>query len=415
MSAKTITREDCLKYDADDPLAKFGERFVLPDGIIYLDGNSLGALPMATADRVKHVVEEEWGIDLIKSWNVNDWFHLPQRCGDKIAQLIGAEAGEVVAADSTSVNLFKLLAAGLRMRPDRTVIVSERGNFPTDLYIMQGLIDMLGGRHELRLLEDGQDIAELLDDKVAIVALTHVNYKSGRFHDMKAVTRAVQDAGALMMWDLAHSAGALPVDLNGANADFAVGCGYKYLNGGPGAPAFLYVAKRHQDETHQPLTGWMGHAAPFEFVTDYRPAQGIDRNLCGTPAVISMSALEAGLDLMLEADMTRIREKSVALGDLFIELVKQECAEWNFGLASPPAEQRGSQVGLTHEHGYPIMQALIHRGVIGDFRAPDLLRFGFAPLYIRYVDVWDAVATLKDIMAKGEWDKPEFHAKSAVT
>jgi kynureninase len=409
----TITRDDLAARDAADPLTGFRERFELPDGVIYLDGNSLGALPKAVKDRITKAVAEEWGHDLIRSWNLHDWISLPSRAGDKIARLIGAQAGEVVVADSTSVNLFKLLAAALKLRPGRTVIVSEPGNFPTDLYVAQGLGELVGGI-ELRLAEP-EGLADAIGDDVAAVMLTHVNYKTGRVHDMKAVTAMAHDAGALMLWDLAHSAGALPVDLNGADADLAVGCGYKYLNGGPGAPAFLYVARRLQDDIRPPLSGWMGHAAPFEFDIDYRPAEGIARNLCGTPAILSMAGLDTALDLMLEADMTKIRAKSVALCDTFAALVDQECAGHGFELASPPTAERGSQVSFRHDDGYAIMQALIARGVIGDFRAPDLMRFGFAPLYIRHVDVFDAVAILKKIMESRAWDAPEYHTRSAVT
>ena len=409
-----VTRSECLERDRVDPLAPFRARFVLPEGVVYLDGNSLGALPRAAADRVKHAVEREWGRDLIKSWNLHRWIDLPQRAGAKIARLIGAEADEVIVADSTSVNLFKLLAAALKMRPDRRVILSEPGNFPTDLYVAQGLIEMLGGRHELKLVP-GERVAEAIDESVAIVSLTHVNYKSGRIHDMAAVTAKAQAKGALMLWDLAHSAGALAVDLNAAKADLAVGCGYKYLNGGPGAPAFLYVARRHQEAIRPPLSGWMGHAHPFTFDVDYAPAAGIARNLCGTPPVLSMAALDAALELMLEADMAAIRAKSLALGDLFLALVAQECPGHGFTVGSAPRAERGSQVGLLHPEGYAIMQALIARDVVGDFRAPDMLRFGFAPLYNRFIDCWDAVQGLKAVMEERAWDAPRFKTRAAVT
>jgi len=409
----SLAREDLAALDAADPLAPFRERFALPGGVIYLDGNSLGALPKAVAGRIAEVVEAEWGRDLIKSWNLNDWFTLPGRAGDKIAKLIGARPGEVVVADSTSVNLFKLLAAALKLRPGRTVIVSEPENFPTDLYVAQGLGDLLGGI-ELRLAEP-EGLSQAIGEDVAVLMLTHVNYRTGRMHDMAGVTKQAHAAGALMLWDLAHSAGALPLDLAGAGVDLAVGCGYKYLNGGPGAPAFLHVATRLQDDVRPPLSGWMGHAAPFEFDTDYRPAEGIARNLCGTPGILSMAGLDTALDLMLEADMAAIRAKSVALGDAFAALVAQECAGHGLALASPPAATRGSQVSFRHTDGYAIMQALIDRGVIGDFRAPDLMRFGFAPLYNRFVDVYDAVAVLKDIMESRAWDAPAFHARAAVT
>ena len=417
-----VNRTDLEARDADDPLAPLRERFELPEGIIYLDGNSLGAMPVDAAMRVRDVVRKEWAADLIKSWNVHDWFNLPRRCGDKIATIVGASPGEVVAADSTSVNLFKLLAAALTLRPGRRIILSETDNFPTDLYIAQGLNRLLGGEHELRLIEDGANVIDAIaeaGDDLACAMITHVNYRTGWMHDMAATTAAAHDAGALMLWDLAHSAGAVPVDLNGANADLAVGCGYKYLNGGPGAPAFLYVANRLQDDIRPPLSGWMGHEAPFLFDTDYRPAEGITRNLCGTPSVIAMSALDAALDVFMDADMTALRAKSLALTDLFIDLMAQECGgpdgDWGFTCETPAADRRGSQVSFAHADGYPIMQALIDRGVIGDFRAPDLLRFGFTPLYTRYTDVWDGVAALKDIMQTGAWDAAQFHEKAAVT
>ncbi len=409
-----ITRAECEARDRADPLAKFRDQFVLPDGVIYLDGNSLGALPKAAVLRMREAVEQQWGRDLIKSWNLHDWIGLPRRVGAKIARLIGAKPDEVVAADSTSVNLFKLLAAAVRLRAGRDVILSEPGNFPTDLYVAQGLIDLLGGRHRLELVP-GEEIEAAIDERVAVVSLTHVNYKSGRVHDLNRVSAAARAKGALMLWDLAHSAGALPVDLNGAGADLAVGCGYKYLNGGPGAPAFLFIAERHQDTISPPLSGWMGHAHPFTFDIGYEPAAGIARNLCGTPPVLSMAALDAALDVMLEADMNEIRKKSLALGDLFLTLVEQRCAGHGCRPGSAARHERGSQVGLVHEHAYPIMQALIARGVIGDFRAPDVLRFGFAPLYNRYADMWDAVDALRQVMESHAWDAPRFKTRAAVT
>jgi len=408
-----LSRDDLAKMDAADELAAARDCFVLPDGVIYLDGNSLGALPRATPDRLRDVAVGQWGGDLIKSWNAHGWIDLPSRVGDKIARLIGAGPGEVVAADSTSVNLFKALAAALRLNPGRRVIVSERENFPTDLYIAQGLIALLGRQHELRLVE-AHEIPAAVDHDTAVVMLTHVNYRTGAMHDMVPVTRSTQAKGALMLWDLAHSAGAVPVDLTGSGADFAVGCGYKYLNGGPGAPAFIWVAPRHQEKFEQPLSGWLGHVAPFAFEPGYRPAAGIARYICGTPPVLSMVALEAGVDLALGMDMAAIRRKSVALTDTFIRLVEQECA--GLALVSPrEPSRRGSQVCLRHDEAYPIMQALIARGVIGDFRAPDILRFGFAPLYVRFADVWEAVASLKEILAAGSWNRPEFRVRAAVT
>jgi len=400
-----MTRDELAARDA----------FALPAGVVYLDGNSLGALPLAAIGRSAAVVEEEWGRDLIRSWNAHSWVALPQRVGDKIARMIGDGPDEDVVEDSTSVNLFKVLAAALALRPDRRVIVSERENFPTDLYIAQGLIALLGKGHELRLLPAAA-IADAIDGDTAAVMLTHVSYRTGTMFDMAGITARAHAAGALTVWDLAHSAGALPVDLTAAGADFAIGCGYKYLNGGPGAPAFLYVAKRHQDGFTQPLSGWFGHAAPFAFEPGYRPAPGIARMLCGTPPVLSLAALEVGVDEVLRHDMAAIRAKSLALGDVFIRLVEERCAGQGLVLVSPrDGAVRGSQVGFAHPQGYPIMQALIARGVIGDFRAPDILRFGLTPLYLRYVDIWDAVAILADILRTRGWDRPEFHARAAVT
>jgi len=409
------TRDDILARDNADPLARMRERFDLPDGMIYLDGNSLGALPHATKDRLRQVIEDQWGLDLIKSWNKHDWYPMPVRCGQKLSRFIGAKPTEVVCTDSTSVNLFKLLAAALAARPDRKVIVSERGNFPTDLYIAQGLTGMLGQGHELRLIDSDAELEPAIRDDVAVVMLTHVDYRSGRVHDMKAVTKMAHDVGTLALWDLAHSAGALPVELNAADADLAVGCGYKYLNGGPGAPAFLYIAERLQDHIRPPLSGWMGHAAPFDFDWAYAPAEGIERNLCGTPPLLSMAALESSLDMMADVDMQQVRTKSLELGDLFIELVESRCAAHGFRLVSPRDETRGSQVSFAHPDGFPIMQALIDGHVVGDFRAPDILRFGFTPLYTRYVDVWDAVDVLAGIMDSGSWDQPQFHERGSVT
>jgi kynureninase len=411
----SLTRADALALDRADTLAGFRDRFALPEGIIYLDGNSLGALPKAAVSRVAAVVEAEWGGDLIRSWTKHSWIDLPLRVGDKIARLIGARPGEVVVADSTSINLFKLMAASLQLRPDRRVILSESGNFPTDLYVAQGLIELLGGRHELRLVAP-QELAAAIDDDVALVSLTHVNYRSGLVHDMAGLTRRAHEAGALVLWDLAHSAGALPVDLAGCDADLAVGCGYKYLNGGPGAPAFLHIAQRLQGEIRMPLTGWLGHAEPFAFETGFRPAPGIARAIVGTPPVLSLAALEIGIDIALEADMAAVRQKSLALSRLFIDLVSQECSGLGLTLASPARDAlRGSQVSFAHPEGYAIMQALIARGVIGDFRAPDVLRFGFAPLYQRFVDIWDAVGLLRGILTTKEWDRPAFKARAAVT
>jgi kynureninase len=423
------TREEALSLDRSDPLAPLRELFALPPGVIYLDGNSLGVLPKATAARVQGVVTEEWGQGLIRSWNNAGWMDLPRRVGDKIARLVGAGPGELVVADSTSINLYKVLSAALGIcradAPARRVILSERSNFPTDLYIAQALARERG--FELRLAEP-EDLPSLLDEQTAVLMLTHVNYRTGRMHDMAALTAAAHATGALTVWDLAHSAGAVPVDLQGSGADFAVGCGYKYLNGGPGAPAFVWSRPQHADRFWQPLAGWMGHAAPFAFTPDYRPAEGIARFLCGTPAVLSLAALECGVDTVLAAEplggMAALRAKSLALTKLFTHRVRATCPD--LVLASPTEDAaRGSQVCLADpSRGYPVIQALIARGVIGDFRAgdpahppaaQDILRFGFTPLYLRYVDAWDAAEHLREVLETREWQRPEFNRRLAVT
>jgi kynureninase len=408
----SLTRASCQALDERDCLSSFRDEFVLDDTVIYLDGNSLGALPRTVPGRLREVVLREWGQGLIRSWNAAGWMEAPTRIGGKIARLIGADRDEVIATDSTSVNLFKLMVAALRLRPGRPVILSETGNFPTDLYLAEGVAGLFGDR-QLRLVP-ADAIGFSIDADVALVTLTHVDFRSGRLHDMERITAEAHAAGALILWDLSHSAGAMPIELAGAAVDLAVGCGYKYLNGGPGAPAFMFVARRLQSALRQPITGWMGHAAPFEFAPDYTPAAGIARTLSGTPPVLSMAALETALDMWERVDLAAVRRKAARLGDLFIRLVEARCS--GFRLASPrQASERGSQVSFHHPQGYAIMQALIRRGVIGDFRAPDLLRFGFAPLYIRYVDVWDAVEHLAAVMAGGEWDRPELKARARVT
>ena len=431
----TLTKQDCMALDAQDPLRELRHQFTLPDGVIYLDGNSLGVLPDITASRVAATVTEEWGQGLIRSWNNAGWFDMPQRLGNKIARLIGAAPGEVVATDSTSINLFKVLSTALSIAaidtPKRKVLVSERSNFPTDLYIAEALCKERG---LTLLLVDAQNIQAALTTDVAVLMLTHVNYRTGAMHDMQAVTGAAHAKSILCIWDLAHSAGAVPVDLTAANADFAVGCGYKYFNGGPGAPAFVWVNPKHTArDVWQPLAGWWGHAAPFAFTPDYQAAPGITRYLCGSQPVLSMTALDCGLDSVLAAEplggMDALRKKSLALTDLFIELFEARCEGHGLGLATPREHaQRGSQVGLTRSEGaHAIVQALIARGVIGDFRAGnpstslggtgslDILRFGFTPLYTRFEDVWNAVEHLRQVLESGEWQLPEFNQKSAVT
>jgi len=416
------TRDHCLELDASDLLSPLRAQFELPAGVIYLDGNSLGVLPKAAGSRVQQVIEHEWGRELIRSWNSAGWIDMPQRVGDKIATLVGAGPGELVVADSTSVNLYKVLSAALAITragaPERVRIVSERSNFPTDLYIAESLARERG--FEL-ILAEADDIASLLDERVAVLMLTHVNYRTGRMHEMGALTRAAHAAGALTVWDLAHSAGAVPVDLKGADADFAVGCGYKYLNGGPGAPAFAWVHPRHADRFWQPLSGWMGHAAPFDFSPHYRPAAGVARYLCGTPAVLSLAALECGVDTVLAAEplggIEALRRKSLALSRLYTELVEARCAGHGLSLVTPRDDAvRGSQICFARDEGaYAIVQALIARGVIGDFRAPDILRFGFTPLYTRFVDVWDAVEHLLQVLESGQWREARFNRRATVT
>jgi len=400
--------------DDSDPIRAFRQRFLLPSDAIYLDGNSLGALPVATPRRLEEVVRQEWGMGLIRSWNTHDWIGAGRRVGDKIAGLIGAKAGEVVVADSTSVNIYKLLMAALAARPGRNVILSEAGNFPTDLYVAQGIAASLP-HITVRAVEPGK-ILESMGDDVAVVLLTHVHYKTGDKYDMARITRRAHERGALMIWDLCHSAGAVEVDLGAVEADMAVGCGYKYLNGGPGAPAFLYVARRLQKDLQSPVTGWLGHAAPFEFAGAYRPAADIGRFLSGTPPILGLTALEIGVDLLVEAPRALLFEKGQKLCSLFIALVEESCGGYGIEIATLRDPQaRGSHVSLRHANGYPIVQALIAQGVIGDFRAPDILRFGFAPLYLSYADTWRAADALRDMLATGRWDDPRFRTRAQVT
>jgi kynureninase len=399
------------EFDAADPLASFRSRFTLPGGVIYLDGNSLGALPKATPAAMQRVIEQEWGEGLIRSWNSAGWFEAADRIGGKIAPMIGAAPSEVIACDSTSVNLFKLIAAALEMRPGRKVILSEPGNFPTDLYMIAGLERQ--GLAERRLAE-GEHLIEALDSDVALLMLTHVHYKTGALHDMAALTGAAHDAGALVLWDLSHSTGAMPVDLNAVGADFAVGCGYKYLCGGPGAPAFAFVAGRHHAHLAQPLTGWFGHAAPFAFSDEYAPAAGIEQLLCGTSPVLGLAALEVGVDLIAEIGVGRLYEKSQALSEFFLECLMA----LNVGtdLVSPPqSSARGSQLSFRHPEAYAVCQALIARGVIGDFRDPDVLRLGFAPAYLSFANLAAAARHLAEVLASGEWQNAVYRSRTAVT
>jgi len=404
------TLADVRAFDQADPLASFRDRFSLPEGVIYLDGNSLGALPRAVKARMDEVVAIQWGDGLIRSWNTHDWIDLPGRVGDRIARLIGAAAGTVTVADSTSINLFKALTAAVHLRSDRRVILSEKGNFPTDVYIAAGLAELVGQGHELRLVEAG-DVAAALTPDVAVLMLTEVNYRTGARLDMAGLTAAAHAVGALTVWDLAHSAGAFPVDLTAADADFAVGCGYKYLNGGPGAPAFIYAAARHHGGMQQPLTGWLGHAAPFSFAETYRPAEGIARMRVGTPPILSMQALDAAIDAFEGVDLGAVKAKADRLFELFVG----EIADLGLSLATPTdPDRRGTQVSVRHPEAYAVMQALISRGVIGDFREPDILRFGLTPLYLRFEDVWNAAQILHEIITTAAWDRPELRARAKV-
>ena len=419
-----ITFSNCQSLDQCDELAPLREQFVLPEGVIYLDGNSLGALPKASLAKAQEVITNEWGQGLIRSWNTAGWFELPQRLGNKLAKLVGAQAGEVVVTDTTSINLFKVLAAALRQQqaraPHKRVIVSERRNFPTDLYMAQGLIEQLqthgAPSYELRLIDSPEELNASLDEDVAVVMLTHVNYQTGYMYDMAAATATAHRHGALTVWDLAHSAGAVLVDLNAANADFAVGCTYKYLNGGPGSPAFLWVNARHQNTFWQPLSGWWGHARPFAMEPGYQPSQGISQYLCGTQPIVSLAMVECGLDVFEKTTMPALREKSLALTTLFMNLMQQECGDYPLKLITPtdPA-QRGSQVSYEHPDGFAVVQALIQRGVIPDYREPRIMRFGFTPLYTRFEDVWNAAMILKEILSTKSWDQAQFHQRTAVT
>ena len=412
MSTPDLTRAGAAALDDANPLRGHHELFDLPDGVVYLDGNSLGALPRAVAPHLAGVVASEWGSGLISSWNDADWIGLPARVGARIAPLIGVPPADVHVGDSTTVLLFKTLVAAARLRPDRRVVVLEPTTFPTDGYVAAGVADLLG--LELRWC-DPADPAASLDHDVALLALTHVDFRTGALYDLAELTKAAHDVGALVGWDLCHSAGAVPVDLAAVDADFAVGCGYKYLNGGPGAPAYVYVARRLQDDLAQPITGWMGHAHPFAMERDHQPADGVRRMASGTPPVLALSALDAALSVFDDVDMATLREVSLSLTDHFIALVDARLGD-TFSVVTPREQAlRGSQVSLAHPDAYGVVQALIARGVVGDFRTPDVARFGFAPLYVTHVDVWDAVDHLVAVMAGKEHLRPEYAVRNAVT
>jgi kynureninase len=409
------TRADLERLDVEDPLAPLRARFVLPQGLVYLDGNSLGALPLGAPDALMDVIERQWGRDLIRSWNVNGWIDAPRRVGARIARLVGAAEDEVVVADSTSVNLFKLAAGAMALRPDGGVILTEAGNFPTDLYVLQGLESLFSGRFQLRMVERGA-LLDAIDAQTALVVLTHAHYKTALRWPMAQVNARAHAVGALTLWDLSHSAGAIALDLDGAGADLAVGCGYKYFNGGPGAPSFVFVARALQARLISPIWGWMGHAAPFDFVDDHAHAEGIQRQLVGTPAILGLAALDAGLATFDGVEMAAVEAKAQALGQTLIALVEARCAGFGLQLVSPrEPDLRASHLSWSHPQGYAIMQALIARGVIGDFRAPDILRFGMTPLYLRFTDLWDAVEILRQVLEGRAHEDERFSRRLAVT
>ena len=415
-----ISAQHCAQLDQQDELAPLRDLFALPAHTIYLDGNSLGAQPKAALEHAQHIITQEWGTDLIQSWNKAGWFHRPLSIGNELAPLIGAEQDEVAVTDSTSVNIFKAVAGALHIQKNqahtaqRRVIVTERSNFPTDIYILEGIKHFLNDGYELRLVDSPEDLHQAIDQDVAVVLLTHVNYRTGYMLDMDELTAHTQQQGALIIWDLCHSAGAVPVDLNAAQADFAVGCTYKYLNAGPGAPAFIWVPKKHQAAFAQPLTGWWAHQSPFEMQPSFAAPGDIRGALCGTQPMISLSLVSTGLAAFKQTSMQKIRAKSLALTDLFIALVEQRCADHPLTLETPRDHAiRGSQVSIAHPHGYAIMQALIERGVVGDYREPHIMRFGFTPLYTSFTDVWNAVEILADILDHKKYDVNL--EKSAVT
>jgi kynureninase len=411
MTSATPSAEE---LDAQDPLAALRERFSLPAGVIYLDGNSLGALPIGVHERLTNVIDRQWGDRLIRSWNESDWYNLPLSVGDRIAPLLGVNKGEVVVGESTSVSLFRVLAAALRLRGDRQVVVTERENFPTDLYILDGLRQLLPNM-EVRFWDESVSPAAVLDG-AGVLMLTHVDYRTGRIRDMRALSEAAHTAGALTVWDLSHSTGVLELDIARDGADFAIGCGYKYLNGGPGAPSYTWVAPALIEQVRHPLEGWLGHKSPFAFVPEYEPAPGIRRFITGTQQVLSLAALDEALKLWEGISMTEIRRKSMAQTSRFVERVETECEGYGLTLISPREGQlRGGQVSFSHESGYPIMQALISRGVIGDFRTPNILRFGFSPLYVTFAEIDRAAATLAAILRTDAWRAPEFASKQTVT
>lgn len=410
----TLDRNSLQALDRADPLAGFRAEFDIPEDLIYLDGNSLGVMPAAVPAQLRRTVQN-WRNDLVGAWNSANWISLPSRIGSRIARLIGAGENEVVCTDSTSVNLFKVAAAALRMQSGRKIILTERGNFPTDVYVLEGLSELTGLREHLRVVPREQ-VLDGIDESVAVLVLTHVHYKTAAMYDMAAVTRAAHEHGVLVVWDLSHSTGAVELDLNGCGADFAVGCGYKYLNGGPGAPAFLFAAQRHHERAAQPLSGWLGHRNPFAFGDSYQPSPGVTRFLCGAQSVLAMMPLDCGLEIFERVSMQQVRAKSLRMRAILLDLLQRRCTRYGFEFEPDVgAANRGSHVSIMHPESYAICQALIRRRVIGDFRAPDALRLGLTPLYLRYVDLWDAVEHLVQVMEQGEWDTESARVRHAVT
>jgi kynureninase len=408
------SRAACVALDADDPLRALRDRFVLADGLIYLDGNSLGPMPRAAGAAFTRMIEEEWARDLVKSWNSAGWFDMPSRLGDRLGALIGAAPGQTIVCDTTSINLYKAIHAAIGLRPGRDVVVAEAGSFPTDLYIVEGAMASAGRPMRRRLVGQDGPIESLLDEKVAVVVLSHVDYRSGRLSDVADITRKVHAAGALVVWDLCHSAGVIEFPFDAEDIDFAVGCTYKYLNGGPGSPAFISVARRLLAQARNPLSGWWGHAAPFAFDRDFRPDSGIRRFLCGTQPILSMRGVEAALDALGGIDVAALRRKSLGLTDLFMARVGALLPDLEI-VTPREASLRGSQVAIAFNKGFPVVQAMIERGAVGDFRAPDIMRFGFAPAYLRFGDVWDAAEILADCVRAEVWRDPLYSQRHAVT
>lgn len=414
-----ITFEQCQQWDAEDELDNLKSQFDLPQGVIYLDGNSLGAKPIKAMDCAQQVINQQWGTDLINSWNKAGWWDLPVRLGNKIGQLVGARENETVVTDTTSMNLFKVLATAIgiqQQHPTRKTIIAERDSFPTDLYMIEGFMALINQGYKLQLIDQPEDLPQYLDEQTAVVVLSHVNYRTGYLHDMAAVNQQAHAQGALIIWDLCHSIGAVPIDLNGSNSDFAIGCTYKYLNGGPGSPAMLWVHSRYQTSFNQPLSGWWGHTKPFAMDVSYTPADNVRRYLCGTQPIVSMSLVECGVDIFLQTDMQALRQKSLRLTDVLIQLLEQECAGYDLTLITPREHlHRGSHISVRHPHGYAIVQALIARGVIGDYREPEVIRLGVTPLYLSFGDIWQAVQHLKQVLVSQEWAQPQFQTRRQVT